>query len=60
MVDIIWEWVGDNYYSSSPAIIPTGPTSVDYRAVRGDSFDDAANDLNPILNPILKFGVTSG
>jgi len=37
----VWEWVndwhGDNYYSTSPSVNPQGPSSGDYRVLRGGS-----------------------
>ena len=44
----VWEWCNDwydsNYYSSSPQNNPTGPTSGNYRVLRGGSWNN--NDNN--------------
>ncbi|MBR9976778.1 MAG: formylglycine-generating enzyme family protein [Bacteroidetes bacterium] len=37
-----WDWYGNDYYASSPAEDPRGPTTGNYRVVRGGSwYDDA-------------------
>lgn len=45
----VWEWIGDlyddSYYAKSPSVNPTGPTSGQYRVVRGGSFVDGAGFL---------------
>ena len=42
----VWEWVNDwydgSYYSSSPAQDPQGPSSGQYRVLRGGSWEDQA------------------
>jgi formylglycine-generating enzyme required for sulfatase activity len=44
----VWEWVqdryGTDYYSQSPSIDPTGPTSGPYRVIRGGSWSYNARD----------------
>jgi formylglycine-generating enzyme required for sulfatase activity len=46
MIGNIWEWVGDRYgetyYANSPSADPTGPSSGDYRVVRGCGWDGDA------------------
>ena len=43
----VWEWINDwwswNYSSSSPSTNPTGPSSGDYRVLRGGSCYDISN-----------------
>jgi formylglycine-generating enzyme required for sulfatase activity len=42
----VWEWCGDwydaDYYKTSPATDPTGPTAVTSRVLRGGSWSDPA------------------
>jgi len=44
MLGNVWEWVNDwydaNYYQNSPSQDPPGPSSGQYRLVRGASWDD--------------------
>ena len=40
-----WDWYDKDYYSSSPASNPTGPSSGQYRAVRGGSWGDFSDSL---------------
>ena len=51
-----FEWVADwydaNYYATSPADDPTGPTSGQYRGVRGSSFETAEEQ---VLTAIRRF-----
>ncbi len=48
MLGNVWEWVDDwfdeNYYRSSPATDPGGPSSDSTRVVRGGSWDDSARN----------------
>jgi len=43
----VWEWCNDwydpGYYSSSPTNNPTGPTSGDYRVLRGGGWANSAS-----------------
>lgn len=45
MTGNVWEWVADrydsNYYSNSPASNPQGPSSGEYRVLRGSSWYDS-------------------
>ena len=42
MTGNVWEytadWFGGSYYSSSPAVDPTGPETGEYRSIRGGSW----------------------
>jgi formylglycine-generating enzyme required for sulfatase activity len=41
----VWEWVADWYadYPSGREVNPTGPSSGEYRGLRGGSWDDDAD-----------------
>jgi len=45
----MWEWCQDfydeNYYGNSASTDPEGPSSGEYRILRGDAWDDFAHDL---------------
>ena len=49
MAGKVWEWVADwrqpTYYAGSPAMNPRGPSSGDYRVMRGGSFYSDAGSL---------------
>jgi len=40
VVEWVADWYGDKYYSSSPATDPAGPTTGEYRVLRGGSYGD--------------------
>jgi len=46
----VWEWTGDwygeTYYSSSPLNDPPGPSSGDYRVMRGGCYGNGTGSLN--------------
>ena len=48
MTGNVWEWCqdnyGNNYYSTSPAVNPTGPASGSYKVRRGGCFESFATD----------------
>jgi formylglycine-generating enzyme required for sulfatase activity len=56
----VWEWVSDwfdaNYYASSPAVNPKGPSSGTQHVVRGGSFSDNA----AFARVSNRFGVSPG
>ena len=49
MLGNVWEWVNDwydeNYYQNSPSQDPTGPTSGEYRVLRGGSWFDTPRNV---------------
>jgi formylglycine-generating enzyme required for sulfatase activity len=54
----VWEWVEDwydeKYYAKSPLVNPTGPTSGQYRVVRGGSWGDVSRYLRSSLRNRLE------
>jgi len=50
MAGNVWEWVADkygsDYYANSPVANPSGPTSGDYRVLRGYSWDDPLHTVS--------------
>lgn len=60
MLGNVWEWVGDrydaNYYSQSPSQDPRGPSSGQYRVLRGGS----ANDLPLVMRASYRFKIDPG
>jgi formylglycine-generating enzyme required for sulfatase activity len=48
MLGNVWEWTADwygGYYSRSPSQDPKGPTSGEYKALRGGCWNDVAGDV---------------
>ena len=49
MAGKVWAWVNDwfseTYYSQSPASAPQGPSSGDYRVLRGGSWNDVGFNI---------------
>jgi formylglycine-generating enzyme required for sulfatase activity len=45
----VWQWVNEwydkNYYHISPAQDPEGPSSGEYRLLRGGSYEDTARSV---------------
>ncbi|MDI9530602.1 MAG: SUMF1/EgtB/PvdO family nonheme iron enzyme, partial [Chloroflexota bacterium] len=39
------DWYGSNYYSTSPTRNPSGPSSGEYRVLRGGSWGDSVRDI---------------
>jgi len=53
MLGSVWEWTNDcydkNYYKDSPKYNPEGPPDGSYRTLRGGSWDDTQQSIQPTL-----------
>jgi hypothetical protein len=54
----VWEWTGDkyskNYYRNSPQYNPEGPSDGSSRVLRGGSWDDAPQSIQPTMRARLE------
>jgi sulfatase modifying factor 1 len=58
MLGSVWEWTGDkysrDYYRNSPQSNPEGPSEGSYQVLRGGSWDDSPQSIQPTLRASLE------